>query len=101
MNKMKRLDFCRKALSEKKKFENIIFTDETSVQIEQHARICFRKDGSQPKRKVRISLNVMLSSLSFSVDYRVYKKKVIELQRAIAPRFFHIRNVVHQSRTLL
>ncbi|CAB4023744.1 Transposable element Tcb2 transposase [Paramuricea clavata] len=76
-NKMKRLAFCLKALREKEKFENIIFTDETSVQIEQHARICFRKDGSQPKRKgrpkhplkVRISLNVMLGSLSFSINY--------------------------------
>ena len=64
-NKMKRLAFCLKALSEKEKFDNIIFTDETSMQIEQHARICFWKDGSQPKRKgrrkhplkVRISLN--------------------------------------------
>ncbi len=76
-NKMKRLAFCLKALSEKEKFENIIFADETSMQDEQHARICFRKDGSQPKPKNRskhplkvcISLNVMLGSLSFSVNY--------------------------------
>jgi hypothetical protein len=56
------------------------------VQIELHARICFRKDGSQPK--VRISLNVMSSSLSFSVNYRLYKKKVIELQCAIASELY-------------
>jgi transposase len=52
-NKMKRLIFCLSALVNKDTFEDVIFTDETSVQIEQHARICFRKKGSQPKRKGR------------------------------------------------
>ena len=52
-NKVKRLMFCLKALTEKDTFENVIFTDETSVQIQQHARLCFRKNGSQPKRKGR------------------------------------------------
>ena len=32
----------------------VIFTDETnSVQMEQYARVCFHKDGTQPKRKGR------------------------------------------------
>ncbi len=42
-NKMKRLVFCLNALVNKDTFEDVIFTDETSGQIEQHARICFRK----------------------------------------------------------
>ena len=50
-NKMKRLVFSLNAMVNKDLFEDVIFTDETSVQIEQYARICFRKDGSQPKRK--------------------------------------------------
>ena len=50
-NKMKRLVFSLNAMVNKDLFEDVIFTDETSVQIEQHARICFRRDGSQPKRK--------------------------------------------------
>ena len=45
-NKIKRLAFCLKAFSEKDNFENVIFTDETSVQIEQYARICFRRNGT-------------------------------------------------------
>ena len=52
-NKIKRLAFCLKAFTEKDKFENVIFTDETSVQMEQYARVCFHKDGTQPKRKGR------------------------------------------------
>ena len=52
-NKIKRLAFCLKAFVEKDKFENVTFTDETSVQMEQYARVCFHKDGTQPKRKGR------------------------------------------------
>ena len=50
-NKTKRLVFSLNAMINKDPFEDVIFTDETSVQIEQYARIWFRKDGSQPKRK--------------------------------------------------
>ena len=35
-NKLKRLSFCLKAISEKDAFDNVIFTDETSVEIERH-----------------------------------------------------------------
>jgi hypothetical protein len=52
-NKMKRLIFCLTALQAKDRFEDTIFMDETSVQIEQYARICFHKEGTQPKRKGR------------------------------------------------
>ena len=52
-NKMKRFIFASNALLNKDTFEDVIFTDETTVQIEQYARICFRKDCSQPKRKGR------------------------------------------------
>ena len=52
-NKIKRLPFCLKAFTEKDKFKNVIFMDETSVQMEQHARVCFHKDGTRPKRKGR------------------------------------------------
>ena len=52
-NKIKRMAFCLKAFTEKDVFKNVIFTDETSVQMEQYARVCFHKDGTQPKRKGR------------------------------------------------
>ncbi|CAB4032482.1 Transposable element Tcb2 transposase [Paramuricea clavata] len=50
-NKIKRMAFCLKAFTEKDMFKNVIFMDETSVQMEQYARVCFHKDGTQPKRK--------------------------------------------------
>ena len=52
-NKIKRLFFCLNALAVNDAFEDVIFTDETSVQIEQYARFCFRKEGTQGKRKGR------------------------------------------------
>jgi len=30
-------------LRSKEEFQNVIFTDESTVQLEQHSRICFRK----------------------------------------------------------
>ena len=47
-NKTKILIFCLTVLEEKDSFEDAIFTDETSVQIEQYARLCFHKKGTQP-----------------------------------------------------
>lgn len=32
-------------------FENVIWTDETSVQLETHQRRCYRKEGEQPRPK--------------------------------------------------
>ena len=52
-NKIKRLAFCLDDLSMKDRFDDVIFTDETTVHIEQYARVSFRKDGTQAKRKGR------------------------------------------------
>lgn len=43
LNKRKRLMWCKEQLRSKEDFKNVIFTDETTVQLEQHSRICFRK----------------------------------------------------------
>ena len=50
-NKTKRLVFCLKAMRKKDNFEDDIFTDETSVEIQQYTRYSFRKNGSVPKCK--------------------------------------------------
>lgn len=42
-NKRKRLIWSKEQLRTKEKFQDVIFTDETTVQLEQHSRICFRK----------------------------------------------------------
>lgn len=34
-------------------FNNVIWTDETSVQIETHKRLCYRKEGEPPRPKPR------------------------------------------------
>lgn len=50
-NKVKRLDFARKYLHDS--FEDVIWTDETSVQLETHKRYCYRKEGEAPLPKPR------------------------------------------------
>ena len=39
----KRLVWCKEQLKSKENFANVIFTDECTVQLEQHSRVCFRK----------------------------------------------------------
>ena len=43
MNKRKRLFWCREQLRLKEDFDDVIFTDECTVQLDHHSRICFRK----------------------------------------------------------
>ena len=42
-NKLKRLEFASKCLAENETFDDVIWTDETSVQLECHRGHCFRK----------------------------------------------------------
>ena len=50
-NKVKRLDWARQHTEEE--FNDVIFTDETTVQLENHRRFCCRKEGQRPKPKPR------------------------------------------------
>ena len=50
-NCVARLAFCERCLEVGKTFNNIIFTDESSIWIERHGRICFSKKGMPPKLK--------------------------------------------------
>ena len=43
LNKRKRFMWCEEQLLNKDDFSNVIFTDESSIQLEQHSKICFRK----------------------------------------------------------
>ena len=49
LNKRKRLLWCKEQLKYNEEFTDVIITDESSVQLEQHSRICFRKQ-SQPRK---------------------------------------------------
>lgn len=48
VNKEKRLHWARTYLS-----DNVIWTDETTVQLETHKRYCYRKKGEKPRTKPR------------------------------------------------
>ena len=42
VNRVKRLEFTMTCLTVGEQFEDVIFTDESSVQLDQHAKVCFR-----------------------------------------------------------
>ena len=51
-NKAKRLDFARRYLHEAESgFTYVVYTDETSIQLETHCHFCCRKRGEQPRPK--------------------------------------------------
>ena len=43
-NKGKRKEWCQHQLDNDEQFENIVFTDECTVQLDHHGRLCFRKE---------------------------------------------------------
>ena len=51
VNKEKRLTWARTFLHDS--FDNVIWSDETTIQLETHRRFCYRKDGEQPRPKPR------------------------------------------------
>ncbi len=51
VNKEKRLLWAQQHATEA--FGDVIFTDETTVQLENHRRFCCRKEGERPKPKPR------------------------------------------------
>ena len=53
-NKEKRLRWAREYLNESEDgFDNVIWTDESSIQCETHKHFCYRKKNCPPKRKPR------------------------------------------------
>lgn len=52
-NKLKRSEFAQKCIFNNETFGDVIWSDETSVQLECHRRHSFRKRGQAPKLKLR------------------------------------------------
>ena len=52
-NKDKRVVWCQKCLDDKEKFDDVIFTDESTIQLESHRRKSFRKKNAPRKLKYR------------------------------------------------
>ena len=52
-NKQKRLEWCLKQQENLDTFDNVIWTDECSVQLDSHGKLCFRKRNEPRKLKGR------------------------------------------------
>ncbi len=52
-NKVKRLEWCVQQMQESDDLEDVIWSDETSIQLESHRRYAFRKRDQAPKLKPR------------------------------------------------
>lgn len=52
-NKQKRLEWARAQLQDE--FDDVVWTDECSVQLETHKRFCCRKQGEPPRPKPRFA----------------------------------------------
>lgn len=51
-NRVARLAFAQKCLDNNEDFDNVIFTDESTIWLERHGKICFRKEGKlKPRSK--------------------------------------------------
>lgn len=53
VNKIKRVNWCEERIKDNEKFEDVIFTDECTVELDNHGRICFRKIKQPRKLKPR------------------------------------------------
>ena len=52
-NRAKRLEFCERCLRENEQFDNVIFTDECSIHMENHGKLSFHRKWEPPKLKGR------------------------------------------------
>ena len=52
-NKVKRLEWCIKMLETNERFHDVVFTDESSIQLETHRRRCYRRKTAPRKLKPR------------------------------------------------
>ena len=53
-NRVARLAFSERCVEAAETFDDVIFTDESSIWIERHSRICFRKEGMAAKLKPKV-----------------------------------------------
>lgn len=50
-NRVNRLAFAQRCIANNEQFDDVIFTDESSIWLERHGKICFRKIGEPGKMK--------------------------------------------------
>ena len=52
-NRIARLAFAQQCLDNNEDFDNVIFTDESTIWLDRHGKVCFRKEGTPGKLKPR------------------------------------------------
>lgn len=52
-NKAKRLEWCKERLANSEQFDNVIFTDEFTIQLDEHRTKSYRKKGAARKLKCK------------------------------------------------
>ena len=52
-NRLKRLEWCQEMINTNEQFDDVVFTDESSVQLETHRKRCYRKKCTPRKLKPR------------------------------------------------
>ena len=59
-NRIARLAFTQECLEKGEDFEDVVFTNESTIWLEQHGKICFRKEGrpGKPRSKHPFKVNV-------------------------------------------
>lgn len=53
-NRVARLAFCERCVETGETFDDVIFTDESSIWLERHSKVCFRKKGMPAKHKATV-----------------------------------------------
>ena len=89
VNKVKRLEWCKQQLENEEDFSDIIFTDECTVQLDHHSRICFRKKGDQRALKRRAKHPVKVHIWG-GISYKGATKIVIFTGIMDAPKYTKI-----------
>lgn len=51
---MARLAFCERCIENGETFDDVIFTDESSIWLEHHSKVCFQKKGMPAKHKATV-----------------------------------------------
>ena len=89
VNKTKRLEWCQKQLEDEEDFSEVIFTDECTVQLDHHSRICFRKNR-EPRALKQKAKHPAKVHIWGGISYKGATKIVIFTGNMNAPRYAKI-----------
>lgn len=89
LNKRKRLLWCHYMKNSNEMYENVIFTDECTVQLDRHSRICFRKKYQRRLLKPRAKHPAKIHIWG-GISYRGATNVVMFTGNMDAPRYKQI-----------